>query len=123
MAEPTVTTVSSVSLMLLFVAALGPTAGPWALIVASSIGGSMWPLLGTPTATRADSLLLMLRCAIVSLTATSLIAGFLERTYGVPVSESLAFVALVLSAMGNGWHPIFSALSRQAARIAGGEQK
>ena len=122
MAEPTVTTVSSVSLTLAFVAFFGPTAGPWAVIIASSVGGAMWPMLGTKTNTRAESLLLMLRCAIVSLTATSLIAGFLERTYSIPVSESLAFVALALSAMGNGWRPIFAALSRHAARLAGGEK-
>lgn len=122
MAEPTATTAASVSLTLAFIAAFGPTAGPWALIVACSIGGAMWPLSSAETATRIESVKLVVRCALISLTATGLIAGYVERTYGVPVSESLAFVALALSAMGNGWRPIFAALASLGERLAGGQK-
>lgn len=110
MAEPTTTTAGTISLTVLFVALLGPMAGPYVLIAAAAVAGSMWPLSAARTATRADGAWLLLRCTCTALVLTSVVAGIVERTWGLPVSEGLAPVALVIGAMGNGWRPVFQAL-------------
>ena len=110
MAEPTVTTAGSVSLTVLFVSLLGPLAGPYVLIVLASIAGSMWPLSAAQTTSRREGLFLLLRCVATALVLTSLIAGIVEKVWGLPVNEGLAPVALLVGAMGNGWQPLFHAL-------------
>ena len=119
MAEPTATTAASVSLTVLLVGILGPAAGPWAAIIAGAVGGALWPLSGANTPTGGAAILLAIRCISTSLVLTGLIAAYIERSYGVPISESLAVVALVISAMGNGWRPVFKRL----AQIAAGEKQ
>lgn len=110
MAEPAVTTAGGVSLTVLFVALLGPMAGPYVLIALSAVAGSMWPLSAAKTASRTEGAWLLLRCTLTALVFTSVIAGIVERTWGLPVSEGLAPVALVIGAMGNGWRPVFQIL-------------
>ena len=119
MVEPTTTTAASVSLTVLLVGLLGPTAGPWAAILAGAIGGTLWPLSGADTPSGAAALFLAVRCVVTSLVLTGIIAAYIERTYGVPISESLAVVSLAISAMGNGWRPVISRL----AQIMGGQTK
>ena len=111
MAEPTVTTAGSVSLTVLFVALLGPMAGPYILIALAAVAGAMWPLSASTTATRAEGAWLLLRCALTALVLTGLLAGFVERVWSVPITEGLAPVALLIGAMGNGWGPVFSGLA------------
>lgn len=119
MVEPTTTTAASVSLTVLLVGILGPTAGPWAAILAGAIGGALWPLSGTDTPSGWSALFLAIRCVSTSMLLTGIIAAYLERRHGVPISESLAVVSLAISAMGNGWRPVIDRISR----MAGGEAK
>lgn len=102
MAEPTVTTASGVSLTVLFVALLGPMAGPYVLIALSAVAGAMWPLSAARTESRIAGAWLLLRCTATALVLTSVLAGIVERTWGLPISEGLAPVALIIGAMGNG---------------------
>ncbi len=119
MAEPTLTTAGSVSLTVLFVSLLGPMAGPYVLIILASIAGSTWPLAADKTLTRSEGAWLMLRCSALALVLTGVIAGALERMWGIPVSEGLAAVALMIGAMGNGWRPVFAALETFVQGLAG----
>lgn len=107
MAEPTVTTAGGISLTVLFVALLGPMAGPYVLIALSAVAGSMWPLSAARTASRREGAWLLVRCTLTALVLTSVIAGIVERMWGIPLSEGLAPVALFIGAMGNGWRPVF----------------
>jgi len=54
-----------------------------------------------------------------ALVLTSVLAGIVERTWGLPISEGLAPVALIVGAMGNGWRPIFQALGAIVQTWAG----
>lgn len=121
-AEPTITTAGSVSLTVLFVALLGPMAGPYILIALAALAGALWPLSASPTSSRAEGAWLLLRCALTALVLTGVIAGLIERLWGVPVNEGLAPVALLIGAMGNGWRPVFSALAVVARGRVGNQQ-
>lgn len=119
MAEPVASAAGGASLAVLFVSILGPTAGPQVLIVAAAVTGAMWPLSAADTDNWIDGLWLLLRCTLTALVLTGLAAGVLERQWGVPVSEGLAPVALVIGAMGNGWRSVASAVSQFAAAFVG----
>ena len=110
MPEPATTSVTaaSVSATVLFVSVFGPQAGPWALIVAASIGGGLFPLSGSETQSTREAIMLLLRCALLVIFTTGMIARYLENTYGLPVSDGLALVALAIGAMGNGWRAFFA---------------
>lgn len=110
MLEPTATTAGGVSLTVLFVAILGPMAGPYVLIALSAVAGAMWPLSAARTESRRAGAWLLVRCTATALVLTSVLAGIVEKTWGLPVSEGLAPVALVIGAMGNGWRPVFQSL-------------
>ncbi len=111
MAEPTTTTAGGISLTVLFIALLGPLAGPYILITLAALAGALWPLSASPTSSRVEGAWLLLRCALTALVLTGLIAGLIERVWAVPVNEGLAPVALFIGAMGNGWRPVFSAFA------------
>lgn len=119
MAEPIASAAGGASLAVLFVSILGPTAGPQVLIVAAAITGAMWPLSAAETNSWLDGLWLLLRCTLTALVLTGLAAGVLERQWGVPVSEGLAPVALLIGAMGNGWRSVAAAVAQFAAAFAG----
>jgi hypothetical protein len=124
MAEPTSTTAASVSLAVLLIGVLGPTAGPWIAIIAGACGGVLWPLSGADTPTGWAALMLATRCVGTSIVLTGIIAGYIERTYQVPINESLAGVALIISALGNGWRPIFAGVGDLLrATVPGGRGK
>lgn len=111
MAEPTSTTAAGMSLTVIFIALLGPLAGPYILIALSAITGSLWPLSAARTAGQREGLWLLVRCTLTALVLTGVIAGIVERMWGIPLSEGLAPVALLIGAMGNGWRPVFAAVS------------
>jgi len=96
MPEPASTSVTaaSVSATVLFVSMLGPQAGPWALIIVASIGGGLWPLSGSRTRGDGEALMLLLRCTLLAIFCTGMIASYLESSYGLPMSDWLAIVAL-----------------------------
>lgn len=105
------TAAGGASLTVIFVALLGPMAGPYVLIVFAAVAGAMWPLSAARTDTRWQGFWLLLRCTATALVLTGLFAGILERTWGLPISEGLAPVALFIGAMGDGWRPVFASLA------------
>lgn len=108
MAEPS--TSAGVSLTVLFVALLGPMAGPYALIAFAALAGAMWPLSASTTATRIAGAWLLLRCTLMAIVLTAFLAQGIERVWSIPATESLAPVALIIGALGNGWRPVFEAI-------------
>ena len=117
MAEPTTT--GSISLAVIFVAVLGPLAGPYALIVFSALAGALWPLSAHATETRAEGAWLLLRCTLTAVILTVFLARVLERLWEVPISEGLAPVALLVGALGNGWRPVFTAIGAAVRALVG----
>lgn len=118
MAEPTSTS-AGISLTMLSVALLGPLAGPYAVIFFAALAGAMWPLSASDTETRTAGAWLLVRCTLTAVILTVFLASMIERQWGVPVYESLAPVALLIGALGNGWRPVFNALgSAMQAAIA-----
>lgn len=108
MAEPSAT--AGYSLTVISIALLGPMAGPYAVIAFAGLAGALWPLSASTTGTRLAGAWLLLRCTLTAIVLTVFIAKIIERAWGVPVNESLAPVALVIGALGNGWRPVFSAI-------------
>lgn len=125
MAEPTATS-AGVSLTVLSVALLGPTLGPYALIAFAALAGALWPLSASNTGTRLSGAWLLLRCTLTAILLTVFLASIIERLWGMPVNESLAPVALMIGAMGNGWRPVFGSLGDSLraliGRLVGGQQ-
>lgn len=116
MAEPSSS--AGVSLTVLSVALLGPMAGPYALIAFASLAGAMWPLSAQSTATRLAGAWLLLRCTLTAIVLTVFLAKVIERAWGVPAAESLAPVALLIGALGNGWRPVFAAIAAALGALA-----
>ena len=116
MTEPTS---SGISLTVIFIALLGPLAGPYALIVFSALAGALWPLSAIPTPTRSDGAWLLFRCTVTAVLFTVFIAQALERFLQIPASEALAPVALIIGAMGNGWRPVFDAVGAALGALIG----
>lgn len=63
--------------------------------------------------------MLLLRCALLAIFCTGLIASYLESAYGLPLSEWFAVVALAIGAMGNGWRAFFDGFSGLMSGAAG----
>jgi hypothetical protein len=117
MAEPTTT--GGISLTVLFVAFLGPWAGPYALIAFASLAGALWPLSAQTTETRVAGAKLLLRCTLTAILLTVFLAQMMERFWSIPVNESLAPVALLIGALGNGWRPVFDAIGAALGAVVG----
>lgn len=117
MAEPS--TSAGVSLTVIFVALLGPMAGPYALIAFAALAGAMWPLSASATATRMDGAWLLLRCTLMAIVLTVFLASGLERLWAIPANEALAPVALIIGALGNGWRPVFESLGEVIKSLIG----
>lgn len=119
MAEPTTTAAGGISLAALFFAVFGPLAGPYALIVFAALAGALWPLSSTETATRAAGAWLLIRCTLTAIALTAFVGQGVDKLYGIPAVEALAPVAFAIGALGNGWRPVFAALSSAVAALAG----
>lgn len=117
MAEPSTT--AGVTLTVLAAAILGPKAGPYAVIVFASLAGAMWPLSSCPTATRLDGAWLLLRCTLTAIVLTVFLASLLERFWAIPANETLAPVALLIGALGNGWRPVFESFGAVLKTVLG----
>jgi hypothetical protein len=118
MAEPTATS-AGISLTVLSVALFGPMAGPYALIAFAALAGALWPLSASETTTNAAGAWLLLRCTLTAVVLTFFIANIADRMWGFPVNESLAPVALLIGALGNGWRPVFDAFGLALSAILG----
>ena len=117
MAEPS--TSAGVSLTVIFVALLGPMAGPYALITFAALAGAMWPLSASTTATRLAGAWLLLRCTLMAIVLTAFLASGIERVWAIPANEALAPVALIIGALGNGWRPVFEAIGIAIKTLVG----
>lgn len=117
MPEPTST--ASLSLTVLAVAVAGPLAGPYAVIVFAAMAGAMWPLSAHTTGSKLAGAWLLLRCTLTAVFMTAILAKLLEKHAGVPVNEGLAPVAFAIGALGNGWRPVFEALSGAMSALVG----
>lgn len=117
MAEPS--TSAGISLTVLSVALLGPLAGPYALIIFAGLAGALWPLSSVETTTRMAGAWLLFRCTLTALLLTVFLASIIQRVWGMPAGESLAPVALLIGALGNGWRPVFSALGAALGALFG----
>lgn len=118
MAEPTATS-ASISLTMLSVVLLGPMAGPYALIAFAALAGALWPLSTTETASAAAGAWLLLRCMLTAVVLTVFLSSIAERMWSFPVNESLAPVAFLISALGNGWRPVLDAFGLAIAALLG----
>jgi hypothetical protein len=125
MPEPTSS--AGISIAVLSIALLGPLAGPYALILFASLAGSLWPLSATATITRMEGAWLVLRCTMTSVVLTGGAASWLQAKYGVQINESIAPVAFIFGALGNGWRAVLDSVtgvvSTVVARIGTGGQK
>jgi len=117
MAEPTTT--GGISLTVIFVAFLGPLAGPYALIAFAALAGALWPLSAHTTATRKEGAWLLLRCTLTAVILTGALATVIGRLVDIPVTEAWAPVALFIGALGNGWRPVFDAMGAAIGAFAG----
>lgn len=125
MAEPS--TSAGMSLTVIGIALLGPMAGPYAVIVFAALAGAMWPLSASQTESRLAGAWLLLRVTLTAVVLTLFIASIIERTWGVPPSESLGSVALGIGALGNSWRTIWEALGNGLRgflrRLGGGKHE
>ena len=102
---------SQISLTTIAIACLGPLAGPYAVIVFSALGGSLWPVLAATTnGSKVAGGVLLLRCLVTSVFLTGIIATCLARYYDLRTYELLSPVSFLIAAMGNGWKPVFDTL-------------
>lgn len=115
--------VSGERLTALFVLAIGPVAGPWVLIIAAAGCGALVGMSGVHTSSRVEGLRVVLMLMAMAVFLTGILAGLLERMYGIPVNELIAPVAWGIGAMGRRWSPIISGVAGRLGRIAGGASK
>lgn len=116
--EPTTST-AGMSLTILAIAFLGPVAGPWTLIVFAALCGAMWPLSASKTETRLAGAGLLLLWTLTAVFLTGFFAYLVNRVWGLHTDETLAPVAFLIGAMGNGWRPVFSAIGDAIGALIG----
>lgn len=122
MAEPT-TTAASFGLAALSVAVLGPTFGPYAVIVWAALAGAMWPLSKRETPTKWNGALFVLRIVATATVVTIPLAIFAESKLGVPVHHAIGLVALGIGMAGDDWPRLarwaFGSVARRLTGSAG----
>ena len=101
MAEPTST--SAAGIAALFAAMLGPTFGPYAVIIWASLAGAMWPLAKRKTASRFEATTFVLRVVATATIVTMPLAFVAETKFGVPAHHALGLVALGVGMAGDEW--------------------
>lgn len=124
MAEPTTTTTST-GVVAVLIAALGPVAGPYSLIVMAALAGALWPLSSMDGTSRAQGALMLLRVVTTAVCVAGAAGWLVERWTGVPAYDALALASFAIGALGNGWRRIASGLGAGLAALArtlGGRQ-
>lgn len=105
---------------------LGPEAGPYLLILACAVSGSLWPLSSEGSMTVGEAAGLVVRCSLFALLATHGLAQVVHAKLNVHPDDVLPFLALTIGAMGNTWRSLFAGLSGALARVldrGGAQQK
>lgn len=122
MAEPAST--SAISITAMAIVLLGPMAGPYALIIFAALAGSLWPISASEATSRVANAFLLIRCTLMAVVFTSLIAQVIQSYYGVQAIELLAPVAFFIGALGNGWRAVINlvgdAIKAVVTRLGGG---
>lgn len=109
MTEPA-STASSFSLAVFAVAALGPMAGPFALLVFAALSGALWAVAAAHEDSRLASAWILVRCTLLSVVLTGALSAWIQSMYQqIPALELLAPVAFASAAFGNKWQGIFEA--------------
>jgi hypothetical protein len=116
MAEPTST---STSLTVLAIAAVGPAAGPYAVIVMAALAGALWPLSTMEGLTKRTGAWLLLRIVATAVVLGGAGASLVERWLGVPAYDAAAAAAFVIGAVGTGWSRIGRAITGMLVRLLG----
>ncbi len=107
MAEPNT---SGASVVALLIAAMGPIAGQYSLIVMAALAGAMWPLSTMPHATKRQGAFFLLRIVSTAILCTGTIAWLLAEHFNLPAYESMSVASFGIGALGNGWGNIFKGL-------------
>lgn len=107
----------SSNLAALLVAAAGPMAGDYSVIVFAALAGGLWPLAGAETKTRAQGAYLLLRLVMTAAVFAGGAALVLESQIHIPAAKALAPVAFLIAALGDRWQAIFGALGDGLARF------
>nr|WP_315471770.1 hypothetical protein [uncultured Rhodoferax sp.] len=110
MLEPIQSTTGAVSLMMLAIAAFGPLAGPYVVIILGATGGALWALSSAELATRWQGAWLMLRCVITAVVLTAFLAKLASDYAHVDVTEAYSWVSFAIGALGNRWLDIIESI-------------
>ena len=89
------------------------------IVGSAALAGALWPLSTTETASAAAGAWLLLRCMLTAVVLTVFLSSIAERMWDFPVNESLAPVAFLISALGNGWRPVLDAFGLAIAALLG----
>lgn len=116
---PATTSSAGISLTVLSVAVLGPTLGPYALIVFAALAGALWPLSAADTPSKVAGAWFMLRCTLTAVLLTASLASMIEMAWDYSAMEALAPVAFLIGALGNGWRPVFAAVGSALLALVG----
>jgi len=118
MAEPTSTTGGAGLIAL--VALLGPVAGEYATILFAALAGALWPLSATKDITRTGGSLLVLRLVLTAFALTGVVAWAVQSYWHLPATTILAPVAFGISALGDNWRSLISAVVSRAISVLSG---
>lgn len=118
MAEPT-TTSGSVSLAAILIALLGPAAGQYATIVFAALAGALWPLSTRSGMTKGEGALMVLRLVLTSAALTGVLAFYVEASWDIPATTTLAPGAFAISAIGDSWKTLIASAIRRLKRMLG----
>lgn len=123
MAEPASTSVAvaGVSLVTLATALLGPTVGPligpYVVIILCSAVGAQWALLASPSMSKAEAALLMVRVVGTAVVLTAMVAQVVGAYFNVAVTESYGAVAFTIGALGHRWNDLIDAARQRLVAI------
>ena len=115
MAEPTAPT--TVGIVVLASAVLGPAAGEYAVIVLSALAGGLWALGKLATPSRTAGALLLLRLLLTAVVLTGGAAWWIDSHYQIPAHQLLAPIAFLIAALGDRWSRV---LDKIADKLTGG---
>lgn len=105
MAEPA-TTSSSIGIYAVFILLFGQMAGPYALILVSSLAGGLWTVGKAQTSSKRAAAWLLLKTTLAACVLTTGIAYLVESIFGWPIIHLLAPVAFLIGFGGEDWYTI-----------------
>jgi hypothetical protein len=95
----------------------GPLLGPYLVIVLCSTVGAQWAILASPTMTRMDALLLMLRVSATAVVLTAMLAQLVGSYFNVPVNEAYGAISFFIGALGHRWMELIDGVKQRLLAI------